>query len=315
MSDWHIDTALSNISIGYFDTELKPIAEAIAPIVDVGKQSDAYYRWTKGDFFRIPDTKRSPKTNPKRVEFTVTTQNYNALNYALGAEIPFEQLGNADEALELETSFTKGIVQLLGIDWENRVASLVTCGTNAGSYVQLSASAVPYRWSDKANSDPVSDVRTAQNFILQNTGQKPNCMIVGYNVHQALVDHPDFIDRIKYTTQALRVNVEAAIAGIFGVEKYVVGDKVKNTGTEGLSNNFGFVWGNNVVLAHVAKAPGRGVPSFMYSFRWVPGKFPAPFEARKRDDDSRYIREIEVQYFQDERIVSSDLGYVINSAV
>ncbi len=309
--DWHIDSALSEIAIGYLQ-EIGEVADAVAPVVEVSKQSDAYYIWSKADFFRIPDTKLERKSRPKAVEFSVSSATYFARGYALMAQLPYEDIGNADEALELETSHTKLIVNQLYRDYENRIATLCTCGTNLGSYAQLSGTKL---WTDYANSDPIGDVKSGTSFIQGITGFSPNIMIVGYKVHQAVIQHPDIIDRIKYTARATEAEITNALADIFGVERYIVADGLKNTGKEGTSASYTHIWGNNVFLCYRPNAPGRMVPAFMYTFRWKVPKLPGAFEVRKRDNDDIRCREIECYLYQDEKIVGADLGYVINSVV
>ena len=56
--DLHIDVPLTNMVIGYEPTGF--IVQDIFPTVPVDKQRNVYYKWDKGDFFRIPDTIRAP---------------------------------------------------------------------------------------------------------------------------------------------------------------------------------------------------------------------------------------------------------------
>ena len=58
--DVHIETGLSNILVTY-----KPqgfVADQLAPIVTVPKQSDRFYKMTQADLFRTEDDRRSPGT-------------------------------------------------------------------------------------------------------------------------------------------------------------------------------------------------------------------------------------------------------------
>lgn len=309
--DWHIDSALSEITVGYLQ-EIGMVAEAIAPAVSVKKQSDIYYVWAKGDFFRIPDTKLERKAQPKNIELSVSSGTYYAKGYGLGTELSYPDLSNADEPLELEITHSKLLVNIIYRDYENRIATLCTCGTNLGSYAQLSGTGV---WTDKANSDPFGDVTSATNFIHKNTGFKPNIMVVGKDVHEALKQHPDIIDRIKYTARAGDAVISNALADLFGIEKYMVGEGVKNTGAENLANSFGYIWGSNVFLCHKPTAPGRMIPAFMYSFRWTPEGYPTAFTVEKKEDDDIKARKLRTYLFQDEKIVGNDLGFVINSVV
>lgn len=309
--DWHIDAALSEISIQYTLEPSAFIAPVVTPIVPVGKQSDKYFIWDKGYWFRIPQTLRAKGTAPKFVEFGVSSAGYYADNYMIGGRIPYEDLSNADEALQLEDSIARGLTQLLMLDWENRVATLLTTAANAGSGAALTGTA---RWDDYGNSSPISDVTTGKAWMRLATGHEPNTMIVGAQVHDALLQHPDMIDRVKYVARADQAAIAAAIADIFGVPKYLVGVAVKNTAAEGLAVTMAYVWGKNVTLMYTPPAPGRATPAAAYSFRWKPEGF-TDFLVETKENDDIKAREKRVGYFQAEKIVGSDLLYIISTVV
>lgn len=310
-SDWHIDAAMSEISIQYSLDPSMYIAQEIVPVVPVGKESDKFYTWDKADWFRINDSLRARATSPKRIEASVSSQGYQTLNYMLEGTIPFEDLSNADEALEVEESTVGLVTQALMLDLENRVATLLTTAANVGSGVTLSGT---NQWSDGANSSPLSDVSTAVAWVQQGTGFKPNTMVVGALVHKALLLHPDIHDRIKYVQAVTPKSVEAVLAQLFDVERYLVGNAVKNSGQEGQPADMSFIWGKHALLLYRPPRPGRRVPSLGYCFRWKPEGF-TDFVVESKDDDDIKARRKRVGYFQDEKIVASDLGYLITNAV
>ena len=142
--DVHIDRPLSNLVVGF--EPRNTIVQDFLPIVDVNKQSDLYFKWTKGDFFRIPSTTaRAPKTKGRTVNFAVSSDSYYANNYALVDEMDFETLVNQDNPLKIEEKAASGIYNLLMLDMENRVANQVTSGSNLGSYAAVSS-----KWSSSA---------------------------------------------------------------------------------------------------------------------------------------------------------------------
>lgn len=310
--DLHIDTPLTNMVIGYEPTGF--IVQDIFPSVPVNKQSDKYYIWNKGDFFRVPNTLRSPKTKGRTVELNVSSHSYFADNYALLHEEPFENMANADTILSSREKRVRFLKNLLTLDWENRVASMITSGSNLGSYTTLTGTS---QWSDYTNSDPVANVETGKSSIRSTTGKLPNLMIVGYDVYRKLIHHPDIIDRIKYVQKG--VVTADVLAAVFDVERILVGGTIKNTGSEGLTDSFTDVWGKNVVLAHVTKGPDpEGTdPSLGYSFRWnSPMLGGQPWAAEIwNDPNGGNFENRRVQYYQDEKITASELGYLIAGAV
>ena len=312
--DWHIDAALSEMAIQFSLDAGMYLGPSIMPVVNVAHQSDRYYVWDKDYWFRIPDTRRAPGTRAKQVETSISSLAYYANNYALEEKVPFEDLSNADVALSLEESAARHVMQLLLLDQENRIASLFTTAANVGSGNALTGT---NQWSDRANSDPVSDVTTGRLWIQQQTGFKPSTMVVGQEVNDAMLLHPDMIDRVKFTQRATNATIGNALADIFGVGNYYVGGAPKQNAAEGLptsASSMTFIWGKNVSLFYAPPAPGKNVPSGAYAFRWRPAGF-TDFIVETKDDDDIKARLKRVNYFQDERITATQLTYLLSTVV
>ena len=308
----HIDAPLSNLVVGFEPTGL--IVNDLYPVVNVAKQSDLYYEYTKGDFFRIPETTaRAPKTKGRTVEFSVSSKAYYAANYALVEEMSYEVMANADTPLKLREKAARNLTNLLMLDYEVRVADQLTTGSNLGSYATPGS-----LWSSSAagTSDPFSDMQTAKSAIRSTTGLEANTIILGRQVYDALIRHADIIDRIKYVQKG--VVTADILASLFDVDRVLIGNSIKNTGSEGLADSFSDVWGKNCVLAHLtrgADADGRN-PSLGYSFRWTNPLFGTPMAVEAWDDpDHGNFTNMRVQYYQDEKIVAPELGYLWENAV
>ena len=313
-TDWHIDAGMSEMSIQFAMEPGMYLGNTVMPVVPVAKQYDRYYIWDKDYWFKIPDTRRAPATRANQVETSVSSNAYYCHNYALEEKIPFEDLTNADEALALEESTGRHIMQLMMLDQENRIATLLTTAGNVGSGNALTGTA---QWSDRANSDPVSDVTTGRLWVQKETGFKPSTMVVGQEVHDSLILHPDMIDRIKYVQAATAGNVGNAVADVMQVGRYLIGGAPKQNAAEGLptsASSMTFIWGKNASLYYVPGAPGRNIPSAAYAFRWRPAGF-TDFVVETKDDDDIKARLKRINYFQDERVTASSLIYLLSTVV
>lgn len=316
-TDWHIDAAMTELSIQFNMDDSMYLGTSVLPTVPVAKQSDRYVVWDKDYWFRIPDTLRAPGTRPNRIETSVGSLGYYCNNWALEETIPFEWLENSDVAFDLEASTARHIMQGLRLGLENRIATLFTTAANVGSGNALTGTA---QWSDRANSDPVSDVSTGRGWIQKETGQRPNTIVVGQEVHDALILHPDIIDRVKYTQRADNATIEAALADILmgkGGGRYFVGGAPKQNAAEGLptsASSMTYIWGKTATLLFVPSVPGRNLPSAAYAFRWKPAGF-SDFVIETKDDDDIKARIKRVNYFQDERVTASQLIYLLSTVV
>lgn len=305
--DIHIDAALSNLSVAYRNTSF--LAEEIFPIVKVGKQSDVYYVFNKGDWFRIEETLRAKTTEPRKVEFAVSSSTYYARGYALEEYLAWEDLKNADAGIDFEASSTEHLTDLLKLALENRIASMLTSGTNVGSYATLTGD---NQWSAYTTSDPFNDVAVGKDAIHATTGKQANFMVISYPVYIKLREHPDILDRIKYTQ--VGIATVDLLAKAFDIENVMIGAAVKNTGAEGLADSFSYVWGKDVLIGYRAKTPGLREASLGYNFRWVPEGF-RPMTVAKIEDEHKRARIVSVEYYQDEKITGSDCGYLIEDAI
>jgi len=310
----HIDRPLSNMAVAAFNAGMDGmIAPLVMPPVPVDKQSDLYYIIQKGAFLRIHDTKRSPKTKANRIEFDVSSNSYFAHNYALGGDNSLEDLSNADRAVMLRQNTTDLVLGGLARDQERRVANIVTSGSNLGSYVALSGT---NKWNDFVSSDPIADVTTGHAFIQNNTGLMANTAIIDKDTLAVIRRHPGLLDMYKYTSGG--EVTDAQLMAAFKVQRILVGAAVMENALEGGTSSMTNIWGNNFVLAHIKSATGPKTATFGLSFRWTPEGFPAPMQVARQvfsGPGTENIEVLEAQYFQDERVVASELAYGITNTL
>jgi hypothetical protein len=92
---------------------------------------------------------------------------------------------------------------------------------------------------------------------------EPNTAIIPYQVMAELEDHPDFIERIKYSERA--VLTPELIASVVGIPNVIV----PGTGIAADASLVpGYLWGKDVILAYVPQRAGMRVPAFAYEFVW-----------------------------------------------
>lgn len=311
----HVDVPLSNLAIAAFSTgEDEFIADQLFPQVNVAKQSDKYYIIEKGAFLRSVETLRAPKAKARRLEYTVNSESYFADGHALADENALEDLANADIAIGLRENSTMLVTSQLKRAQEIRVANLVTSASNMGSGVALAGGA---RWSDFINSRPLADVRTAHAFIRQTTGLRANTMILDWDTWQIVREHPDLLDLYKHTSGG-QVTL-AQLAATFSVDKIMLGQGIIENMPEGSSlSSITNIWSNVCLLAHVEPTRGLKTRTLGLRFGWQPAGFPGAFQVERSVQagaGTRKVEIIEAGHFQDEKVVASDLGYVITGTL
>jgi hypothetical protein len=297
-----IDPALSNVSIKFTNDTF--IADMIFPTVKVSKQTGKYYIYDKSNL-RIDNTARAAGSGANEIDIGLSTASFACDDHALKGFVADEIQEQAEAALNPLIDETEAITEKLMLDRENILATMLADTAQVTQNTTLSGTS---QWSDYSNSDPIGDVRTARTTIHAASFKKPNTLILGKQVFDQLTEHPQIIERVKYSQ--LGVVTEELLARIFQVEKVIVGEAGKNGAVEGQTDSLSYVWGKHAWLAYVnprigLKSLTAGI-TFTYSVRQV---------KRWRDEDREgtYVRVGKDNYVH--KIVAVSCLYLIKSAV
>jgi hypothetical protein len=304
--DLHIDVPLTNLTIGYEPQGL--IAPLIYPIVPVEKETNVYYVWAKAETLRLFNSYRARGREANRINFDVSSDGYAVKNYALAIDLPYEDVANADAALNISESGARRVVNGLNLAWEDRLAVTLTSTTN-----MTSASALTNAWNDVSNSNPIEDLFIGRDAIRKATGYTPNVWIFSDIAWSRASRHPDVIEFIRGkgdSTGGGQVD-QAQLAAALGGGQVLVGKGLKNTAGEGLPATYTDIWSTACVMIYVAPTPGLMEPSHGYTFRWTPPGMPGPLAVERYPNIRQKTESIEVHMFQDEKVTGTDLGFLI----
>lgn len=297
-----IDPALSNVSIKFTNDSF--IADMIFPVVKVSKQTGKYYIYDKSNL-RIDETARAAGSGANEIDIGLSTASFACDDHALKGFVADEIQEQAEAALNPLIDETEAITEKLMLDRENILATMLADTAQVTQNTTLSGTS---QWSDYSNSDPIGDVRTARTTIHAAAFKKPNTLILGKQVFDQLCEHPQIIERVKYSQ--LGVVTEELLARIFQVEKVLIGEAGKNGAVEGQTDSLSYVWGKHAWLAYInprigLKSLTAGI-TFTYSVRQV---------KRWRDEDREgtYVRVGKDNYVH--KIVAVSCLYLIKSAV
>jgi hypothetical protein len=311
-SDVHIDRPLTDMSIAYMQARANFVGtNAFGGPIGVEKKSDKYYKYQKDSFLRDEMRLRAPASESQGSGYGVSTDNYSCEVYSLHKDIADEERKNSDSPLDPDADATEFLTQKamlnLEISWASAFFATGKWATDFTPGVL---------WSTPATSDPIQDVHNGRKIVLSTTGLEPNTLILGYEVYNILREHPDFIDRIKYTT-SLALSVEI-MARLFDLDRVLICKSIKATAEEGAaSQTYGFVHGKHALLAHVKPMPNVRSITAGGTFMWKgisQGFGENVAMSRFRMDQLKADRiEIEVAYAH--KVIASDLGYFFNGAV
>lgn len=327
-ADVHVDRTLTDISVAFLQDTSHFVSHRVFANVPVPQKSDRYFVYDRGDFNRNQATKRAPDAESSGGGYRLdNTPTFFCDVWAHHHPIPWQVISNADQAVQLERAGAAYVMhQLLiakEVDWST---TFFTGGVWSGGDVDGVASSAGtnevIQWSDATSGDPIGNIRDAKTAVLERTGFMPNTLVITQPVMDALEDHPDIVDRVKYSGgvgngNPARVS-EQTLAQLFGLDRIVVARAIQNTADEGQTDSHSFILGKKALLVYVPPAPGLMIPAAGYTFSWQ-GYLGTTNEfgiATKRFDIThRSTTWIEGEMAFDHKLVSPELGYFWDSIV
>jgi hypothetical protein len=331
----HVSRPLTNISIAYRQENNSFIADRVFPIVSVGKQADKYFTYDRSYWFRSGVQLRAPGTESAGSDYKISTDTYSCDVYALHKDIADQIRANEDTPLNSDRDATEWLTLQAMIKkeidfastymatnntvWTFRADGVASSPTAPASFDPTNlASNDILHWSD-ASSTPIEDVRRGKTYVLEKTGYRPNTLTMSERVVDALLDHPDIVDRIKYgqTAGGPAMANNQILAQLFGVDEVLVSAAVQNTAAEGASESNSFVVGKHALLSYKPRTPSILVPSAGYTFGWTGylGGNVGAFQISKFRMDHLKSDRVEGEMAYDQKLVAADLGYFFNGIV
>ena len=191
-SSVHLDQPLTNLTLAFAQDQSNFIADKVFPVVGVERQSDKFYIYDRDNMNRTGDVKAlAPRTEVNRIGMSISNSSYYTDVFGLGMDFDQQTLANEDAALDIRSAGAQTLATRLMIHREEQFATNFFSASIWGSETTPSN-----LWSDYTNSTPIQDVTTARRTMqLKSGGFKPNCMVVGKEVRDILINHPKILAR------------------------------------------------------------------------------------------------------------------------
>ena len=270
MQNAHIDRALTNISVAYMQDASAFIADKVFPIVKVKRQSDVFYVYNKGDFMRDEAALRGAGTESAGGDYGVEAADpYYCRKHAFHKDVTAEERANYDEPLDADRDATDFVTQKMLIrremEWASKFFKEGIWGKEISGAASASGNNVVY-W-DEPTSNPIKDITDAGVDMASKTGYKPNTLVLSPFAFNALKNHEDVLDRVKYTQKGI-VTADL-LATLFEVDNVYVAWSVVNTAAKGKEDNVNFIMGKHALLCYSNPTPALKKPSAGYIFAWT----------------------------------------------
>lgn len=255
-----IDPILTTVAQGYQNADF--VGAALFPVVPVDQRGGKIITFGKEDFM-LYNTGRAPGGSTKRVQYGYLGNPYSLEQHALEGLVPFELMedANAVPGIDMGKVAVMKTQNIIALRTEHEQAQLATTAANYAASNKATLSGTD-QWDDPA-SKPATQIGDAVSTVRSKVGKRANTVLMGAAAWDVLKNHPEVIERIKFTGRDAAT--PELLANLWNVKRVLVGDAVYADD----AGNFIDVWGKNVVVAYtdIGSLQDMGLPSYGYTYQ------------------------------------------------
>ena len=301
-----ITPALMAIAIAFRNAQM--IADEVLPRVPVGKQEFKYMEHTMAEGFTVPDTKVGRRSKPNEVSFSATEKTGSTEDFGLDDPIPQSDIDNAPDNYDPLGRATEGIMNLVELDREVRVAGKVFNANTYGVNNKVTLAGTD-QFSDFVDSDPLGVLTDALDAMIM----RGNIMVIGRPAFSVLARHPQIVKAVHGNAGDSGIARRRDIADLLELEDILVGEARVNTARKGQPISLARTWGKHLALIHRDKtADNRSGVTFGVTAQFgkrISGSIP------DKDIGLRGGQRVRAGESVQEVICAADLGYFVEDAV
>lgn len=304
LSAYPIDPALTAIAIAYKNA--KYIADEVAPRIPVDAQKFNFLQYPSDTFFNIPDTRVGRRSKPNEATLEASEVTDSTEDHALDGGVPKADQDNADPRYDPLGNEVMFLQELIALDREQRVASLLFTAANYASGLKQTLSGTSQ--FSHASSTPIALINSALDLPLV----RPNQMVFGQAGWTKFRTNPEIVEACLGTA-ATKGNVSRQqVADLFEVDEVLVGAARANSAKRGQAPSLARLWGNQLALTHKAPVPqAKGAMTHIGTFEWG-SRIAAQWEDKNMG--MRGGTAVRTGEAVRERIIAADAGYLFDAA-
>lgn len=321
--DLHVNVPLTQIMVAYQQQTQDFVADKVFPNVPVEHQSDFYYIYGRKAFLQSQAQKRAPSTETPGVEWVMSKSTFTCDTWGLHHDIEDQLRANADSNWQLDRVGTELITQQMLLRREKEfMNAFFKTGVWATDLAGVAAApgAGQFLGFNIAGSSPMATFRSLKLAHRLRTGTTPNVALFGPTAWDALIDHPEIVDRIKYTQAGFLT--EDLVARAIGIDRIIVANSVEATDQEEelvavQSPATQFLANDSILVAYAAPNASRSVPSAGYTFSWKGYLGASAYGGRVKKFRMEPIASdrIEIESAFSMKVVAPELGTFLSNVV
>ncbi|MCC5850079.1 MAG: hypothetical protein JJU29_18490 [Verrucomicrobia bacterium] len=279
LSELSSSPTLREFAQGAAQSSIMPVADFLAPTVEVATSTGRFKKYSEKHRFHIPDTLRTLGGRASELNFTVADDLYNCSPHAL--DYPVDNLEQL-EAQGLENMLREGaiaVAEVAALAHEKSVIDAALAAVGAGDNKVWSSAADPVADVDDAI---LSVIKAAKYGSLMGVG-----VLFGASAWKVFKNQEKIRNRFVIGSGSggprgklgLAVPTEDSAGQMFiGTPNVRTSYMIYDGASEGLEEDIQFLLDSTVLIFARKEAPTRRDPSFMKTFRlmnnfMVPGSY------------------------------------------
>lgn len=303
-----IHPVLTKMAIAYPQNGL--VASILAPVVDVGEENEdgTYFTFDKSNLQGGMDDVRALGARAHSFDWKLTTSTYHCEEHTLEKPIDWREFKKWKKYLDLALTTQEIELELLLLNYETRIADLLTTTANypaGGAYDATLAGGD--QWSDFVSSDPEKNVEDAREQISLNAAE-PNAIAIPVNLWRVVRRHPAIRSLMK-EPDSRQLTEDGFPVRLFGLRAVFPGAR-QNTAMPGVAESISRVWGKKVWIGVINPRPTKKTMSFAYTFQAAGTEVETYEDKPKKSDVVRIQHQI-----SDEHIVCNKAGYLLEDVI
>lgn len=220
------------------------------------------------------------------VDFEWETEFYHCQDFRLRTRITRKESLQANPNLRLEVSKVTGLLGIMALEREKRLANALRAESNGGKLTLATFTLKGAKWDEGTEATPAKiqqDLQEAGQSVYKKTGIRPNTLVITEQIALAISRDPSIINIVKYlagtelvqTSQIVGTSGLQAVAGgsavlpkrLYGFDLVVADGVLENSAAPGATASLSEIWGNAARLLYINRNATWGIPTVAYSFR------------------------------------------------
>ena len=257
----------------YSETERSFVAPMVYPVFQVPRQAGNFGRVTLESLMEhSTDLRRAPASGYRRRQMEFTADTYATSEYGIEELIDERERNMYASYFDAQAVATARAANTVLTGWERRTAAKVfdtTFYTSDAKYNQ--AAGGTGTWAADT-STPLADIEGAYVKVRDNTGMRPNAIVMNEIVFRTLRNYPDVFQAVSSEgagdQRRVRDITRAQLAAVLDIDQVIVAGGMYNTSNPNAEAVLDDIWSDHVLVCRIAETMDMQEPCLGRTFNW-----------------------------------------------